>query len=75
MPTAREINKRIVQEKAEILITALRAHWLKQLLHWPLKDGPLVDRLTKAEVASLRKAAKQGQLFYGSPQTLAPKSR
>jgi hypothetical protein len=36
------------------------------VLDWPLKDGPLADRLTKAEIAALRRAAEQGKLFYGS---------
>jgi hypothetical protein len=66
MPKNREINRVSIKRKATIMVTALRAHWLKQLLDWPLKDGPLADRLTKAEVAALSNAAKQGKLFCGS---------
>lgn len=66
MPTKREINRLELQRQSAKLVTALRAHWLKQVLSWPLKDGTLADRLTKAEIAALSKAAKQGKLFYGS---------
>jgi hypothetical protein len=66
MPTKREINRLETQRKAAKMVLALRKHWLKQVLDWPLKDGPLADRLTKAEIAALSKAAKQGKLFYGS---------
>jgi hypothetical protein len=65
MPKNPRISRDELKRQSEIMVTALRAHWLKQLLDWPLKDGPLGDRLTKAEVAALRKAAKQGKLFYG----------
>jgi hypothetical protein len=71
MPKKREINKLEAQRQAEKMILALRAHWIKQVLDWPLKGGPLADRLTKAENAKLRKAAEQGKLFYGSPQSSA----
>jgi hypothetical protein len=62
MPTVRE-NKRVVLERAAKVVTATRARWLKQLLNWPLEDGLLANRLTKAEIAALGKAAKQGKLF------------
>jgi hypothetical protein len=60
-------NKRLeLQRESEKMVAVLRAHWLKQVLNWPLKAGPLADRLTKAEVAALKKAAKQGKLFFGN---------
>jgi hypothetical protein len=66
MPAKREINRLEIQRKATKMVLALRKHWLKQLLNWPLKDGPLAERLTKAEIAALSRAAEQGKLFYGS---------
>ena len=62
----REANRLEAARKAAKMVLALRKHWLNQVLDWPLKDGPLADRLTKAEIAALRRAAEQGKLFYGS---------
>jgi hypothetical protein len=66
MPKKGEANKLEAVRKAAKMVLALRKHWLNQVLDWPLKDGPLADRLTKAEIAALRRAAEQGKLFYGS---------
>ena len=66
MPTKRETNKLEIQRNAAKTVAAARKHWLGQLLKWPLKNGPLADRLTKGEIAALRKAASQGKLFYGT---------
>jgi hypothetical protein len=66
MPKKGEANKFEAERKAAKMVLALRKHWLNQVLDWPLKDGPLADRLTKAEIAALRRAAEQGKLFYGS---------
>ena len=65
MVTNQRISRDELMRQSVIKVTALRAHWLKQLLDWPLKDGSLADRLTKAEIAALRKAAKEGKLFHG----------
>lgn len=75
MPTEREANKLTIREYAEKTVLALRQHWLKQVLDWPLQDGPLAGRLTKAELTSLRRAAKLGKLFNGSPKPSASKPR
>jgi hypothetical protein len=75
MPADRKINRLGIEREAAKTVLVLRKRWLKQLLDWPLKDGPLAGRLIKAEIASLGKAAKQGKLFYGSPQASEPKSR
>ena len=64
MPTDREIRKLEITRESKKLVTAARSRWLKQALSWPLKGGPLADRLTKAEAADLAKAAKKGKLFY-----------
>jgi hypothetical protein len=66
MPKKGKANSLEAQRKAAKMVTALRKHWLNQVLDWPLKDGPLAGRLTNAEVAALRRAAEQGKLFYGS---------
>lgn len=66
MPMRREENKREANRKVAKMVMALRKHWLEQVLDWPLKDGSLADRLTKTEVAALRRAAGRGKLFHGS---------
>jgi hypothetical protein len=66
MASEREISRIARQREAEKLVLDLRKHWLGQLLNWPLKDGPLADRLTKGEIAALKKAANQGKRFHGS---------
>jgi hypothetical protein len=63
MLTDREKRKAEISEAATKAVVVARARWLKQLLDWPLRDGPLVNRLTKAEITALEKAAKQGELF------------
>jgi hypothetical protein len=63
MPTDQRNKKAEIIKAATKAVAAARSRWLKQLLGWPLRDGPLVGRLTKAEVAALRKAAQQGKLF------------
>lgn len=65
MLTDRELKKAAREQEAKKLVTAARVHWLEQLLDWPLKDGRLVERLTKTEVEDLRQAAEQGKLFVG----------
>jgi hypothetical protein len=65
MQTKREINKLEIKRQAEKTVSAARKHWLEQLLNWPLKDGPLANRLTKAEITNLGKAARAGKLFSG----------
>lgn len=75
MPADRKANKLATGREAAKIVLAVRRHWLKQLLDWPLKDGPLAGRLTKAEIASLGKAAEQGKLFYGPTQAPEPRSR
>ena len=63
MPTVRGSKKAAGEKVASTAVTLARARWLKQLLNWPLEDGPLAGLLTKAEVAALGKAAKEGKLF------------
>ena len=66
MPTNRQANRDKIMQETQIKVTALRVHWLQQLLDWPLEDGSVGSRLTKAEVAVLRRAAEQGKLFHGT---------
>ena len=68
MTTNRKANREKLLQETQKMVTALRAHWLQQLLDWPLRNGSIAGRLTKAEVATLRKAAKQGKLFYGTSE-------
>jgi hypothetical protein len=63
MLTEREKRKVALERAVKKQVTSLRSRWLKQVLGWPLKGGPLTERLTKAEAAALAKAAKQGKLF------------
>lgn len=63
MLTDREKRKLKIARESKKIVTAARSRWLEQVLSWPLKGGPLADRLTKAEAAVLVKAAKQGKLF------------
>lgn len=48
------------------IVSAARLHWLQQLLDWPLEAGVLANHLTEAEIAALRKAVEEGQLFVGT---------
>jgi hypothetical protein len=63
MATNRKVDRERLLQETRIMVTALRVHWLQQLLDWPLRNGSIAGRLTKAEAATLRKAAKQSKLF------------
>jgi len=66
MATKRQIDKLEIQRQAEKVVLRARKLWLKQVLNWPLKNGPLADRCTKAEIAALKKAAEKGNIFHGA---------
>ena len=65
MPTERRITKLEMEQKAKEAASAIRMGWLKQLLDWPLEDGPLASRFTEAEIVALKDAVKQNRLFFG----------
>lgn len=66
MPEDRRAVKAKRTEEAGRIVKATTLHWLQQLLDWPLEAGSLANRLSEAEVAALRKAVEEGQLFRGT---------
>lgn len=73
MPTERDLRNAELKKRSEDMVAALRATWLTQVLGWPLTGGPLIGRVTEAEVEVLREAAQQGKIFVGLDKT-APRS-